>query len=274
MSISPDGAWLAFTIRDGDNRDVWIYDLTRHTLNPLTSDGISDYPIWTPDNKEVVFRSYRDGKVQLHRQSVASSGKPELFATFEGYRTWPMQCSPDGRELLLLTLDPEYSRLDNDISVLQFEKQTEKPNLQPFIRRNNNQRPGGWHPEGRWIAYGSDESGRWEVYVEPYPGPGKKTMISSDGGYQPIWSRDGKELFYRGGRDSPKMMVATCETEPEFDVIERKELFETINFRDYDVDPNGQFLMIRDPRESTSLGINVVLNWFEELKRLVPTGKD
>ncbi|NIS83409.1 MAG: protein kinase, partial [Anaerolineales bacterium] len=273
VTISPNGKRLAFDIQDGDNWDVWIYDLTRHTLNPLTSNGISDNPIWTPDNKWVVFRLYQAGKVQLCRQSVTGSGKPELLATFEDFRVWPTCCSPDGKELLLITIDPKRPMLDNDISVVPFEKQSEKPHLRPFTQRNNNQRIGQWSPDGRWVAYTSDESGRWEVYVEPYPGPGPKTMISTTGGYEPAWSRDGKELFYRGGRGSPKMIAATIETEPEFRVIEYKELFET-NYRDYDVAPDGRFLIIQEPQEPTPLGINIVLNWFEELKRLVPPGTD
>ena len=96
-------------------------------------------------------------------------------------------------------------------------------------------------------------------------------MISTEGGQLPVWSRDGKELFYRW---ADRMMAATVETEPEFRVIEYKELFETINFRDYDVAPDGRFLMIQDPQEPTPFRINVVTNWFEELKRLVPTGRE
>ncbi|MFB0515969.1 MAG: TolB family protein [Candidatus Neomarinimicrobiota bacterium] len=274
VTISPDGTRLAFDIQDGDNWDVWIYDLTRHTLNPLTSDGISDSPIWTPDGKWVVFRSNQAGKFQLFRQSVTGSGKPELLATFEEIWVWPTCCSPDGKELLLITTNPKRPRFDNDISVVPFEKQSEKPHLRPFIQRNNNQRLGVWSPDGRWVVYSSDETGRWEVYVEPYPGPGPKVMISTEGGYEPAWSRDGKELFYRSGRGSPKMVAATIETEPEFRVIEYKELFEAINFRHYDVAPDKRFLIIQESQEPTPLGINVVLNWFDELKRLVPRGKE
>jgi Tol biopolymer transport system component len=221
----------------------------------------------------VVFRSTQGGEIQLFRQSVTGSGKPELLATFEEIRGgWPTSCSPDGTELLLLTIDPERPRFDNDISVIPFEKQSDKPHLRPFTQRNNNQRLGQWSPDGRWVAYGSDETGRWEVYVEPYPGPGPKVMISTGGGYGSVWSRDGKELFYRGGRGIPKMMAATIETEPEFRVIEYKELFEK-NYRRYDVGPDGRFLMIQEPEEPTPLGINVVTNWFEELNRLIPPEK-
>ena len=276
VTISPDGTQLAFGIR----ADVWIYDLTRHTLIPLTSDGISYFPIWTPDGKWVVFRSFQAGKFQLFRQNVTGSGEPELLAAFEGILGRPSCCSPDGKEVLVSRwdYDPNYPRCDNDICVVLLE-QNEKYHLRPLIQRNHNQRQGVWSPDGRWVAYAGDESGRWEVYVEPYPGPGPKTMISTEGGYQPAWSRDGKELFYRSGHGNRKMVAATFETEPDFRITHVEELFEGqyqrhIQWRNYDVAPDGRFLIIKESQELTPLGINVVLNWFEELKRLVPTGKD
>ncbi|MHC4354572.1 MAG: hypothetical protein ACYS0H_17850, partial [Planctomycetota bacterium] len=123
--------------------------------------------------------------------------------------------------------------------------------------------------DGKWVAYASDESGRWEVYVEPYPGPGAKTMISTDGGHQPLWSRDGTRLFYRS---DDKMMAVAVKTKPAFDVTDVRELFERrflsrINYRSYDVTSDDTFLMIQEPQEPAPLGINIVLNWFEELKR-------
>jgi len=163
VTISPDGTQLAFGIR----ADVWIYDLTRHTLIPLTSDGISYFPIWTPDGKWVVFRSYQDGKFQLFRQNVTGSGEPELLATFEGILGRATCCSPDGKEVLVsrFDYDPNHPRWDCDICVVVLE-QNEKYHVRSFIQRNHNQRQGVWSPDGRWIAYSSDESGRWEVYVE------------------------------------------------------------------------------------------------------------
>jgi len=280
VTISPDGTQVAFGIRDGDNTDVWIYDLTQHTLTPLTSDGISEFPIWTPDGKWVMFRSYQAGKFQLSRQNVTGSGEPEFIAAFKGVWARPTCCSPDGKEVLVTRwdYDPNHPRWGNDICVVLLE-QNEKYHLGPLIQRNHVQRQGVWSPDGRWVAYAGDESGRWEVYVEPYPGPGPKVMISTTGGYQPAWSRDGKELFYRSGRGNRKMIAATFETEPEFRITGFEELFEGqyqrhIQWRNYDVAPDGRFLIIQEPQEPTPLGINVVLNWFEELKRLVPPGKE
>ena len=272
VRISPDGTQVAFDILDGGNKDVWIYDLRRNTLNPLTSDGKSGIPIWTPDSKQVIFCT-RESR-QLFRQNADGSGEPKLLATLETSDNFPSSCSPDGKEILFLTVNPERPMLGDDISVLPFEGLNGKAHPRPFIRRNLNQRHAVWSPDGRWVAYSSDESGRWEVYVEAYPGPGPKIMVSIEGGYQPVWSHAGKELFYRSGN---KMIGATIETEPEFKVTEFKELFEgrylTSVIHNYDFAPDGRFLMIQEPREPTPLSINIVTNWFEELKRLVPTGK-
>ena len=272
--ISSDGRRAAFDIQDGRNSDIWIYELMRHTLNPLTSDGSSVFAVWAPDGESVLFGSYRTGKPRLFRQSMAG-GEPELFATLEELVGMPVACSPDGKELLIVWSDPNHPRWDNDIYLVSLDKQNGKNQPRPFIQRNHNQRHGVWSPDGRWVAYASDESGRWEVYVEPYPGPGPKTMISTDGGYQPLWSRDGKELFYRCGY---KMIAGTIETKPEFRVTRYEVLFEApylcrVNRIDYDVAPDGRFLMIQDSQEPTPVSVNVVLNWFEQLKRLAPIGE-
>ena len=128
-------------------------------------------------------------------------------------------------------------------------------------------------PDGQWLAYASNESGRFEVYLRPYPGPGGKTQISTEGGTQPVWARNG-ELFYRNG---DKMMAVGIETEPEFGIGKPQPIFEGQYAQggwarpNYDVAPDGQrFLMIKQ-EQTEGAQINVVLNWFEELKRLVPT---
>jgi serine/threonine-protein kinase len=273
VTISPDGLRAAFDILDGEDWDIWIYDLRRDTLNPLTSDGHSFAPIWTPDGKRIVFVSDRIGKHQLFAQNADGSGKPELLVTFEAFG-YPTSCSADGKEILVGTSDPNYLRLDQDISVVMLERE-KGPYLRPLIRRDLNQRGAVWSPDGRWVAYSADESRRWEVYVEPYPGSGQKIQMSTGGGYQPAWSRDGKELFYRSDN---KMIAATFETEPDVNITQREKLFEgwyrTSIYHNYDVAPDGRFLIVQEPPESTPLGINVVLNWFEELRRLVPVRQD
>jgi eukaryotic-like serine/threonine-protein kinase len=136
-------------------------------------------------------------------------------------------------------------------------------------------------PDGHWLAYQSDESGRNEIYVRPFPGPGGKSQISTDGGTEPMWARNRRELFYRNGE---KMMVVSVETKPAFVASKPKLLFEghyekssfTFSFEpNYDVSPDGQrFLMIKaSEQESAATQVNVVLNWSDELRRLVPAGR-
>lgn len=267
VAISPDGQQVAFTIREGNNHAIWLYDLARSTLYPLTSDGNSQFPIWSPDEQSLMFVSYRVEGSYLVRQNM-SGGESESFGLLVGT---PIACSPDNNEILLVLSDLRYPRRDQDMYVVSLDERSENQQPRPFIQRNHNQRLGQWSPDGKWIAYNSDESGRWEVYVEPYPGPGPKIMVSTEGGFQPVWSRDGKELYYRFGK---QVIAATIETETEFKVNRLEPLFEgqflfRVSHKDYDVAPDGRFLMIREPEESAPLGIHVTLNWFEELKQLV-----
>ena len=134
-------------------------------------------------------------------------------------------------------------------------------------------------PDGRWLAYVSDESGRYEIYVQPYPGPNGKWQISTGGGTEPRWNPKGRELFYRSGN---KMMAVDIATQPSFTVGKPRILFEgqyqptPTTSPNYDVSPDGQrFLMLKPSAaaEAAPTQINVVLNWFEELKQKVPTGK-
>ncbi|UCE50035.1 MAG: PD40 domain-containing protein, partial [Phycisphaerales bacterium] len=270
--ISSDRTRVAFDIQDGANRDIWIYDVNHKTLTPLTSDGGSSFPMWVPGDSSVLFASYRTGILQIFKQSIAG-GEPELLTTLPQTAGIPVSLSANGTDLLVTWSDPNHPLWDGDMWVAPLSRQDS--DSRPFIQRNHNQRHAVWSPDGKWVAYASDESGRWEVYVEPYPGPGAKTMISTKGGYQPLWSRDGSKLFYRSG---DKMIAATVKTEAGFEITRVEELFERrfltrINYRSYDVTSDGAFLMIQEPQEPARLGINVVLNWFEELRSRTDEGQ-
>jgi Tol biopolymer transport system component len=147
---------------------------------------------------------------------------------------------------------------------------------QPLIRTPFHEYGGVFSPDGRWLAYSSDESGRFEVYVQPFPGPGSKWQISTEGGggdeNPPRWARNGRELFYRNGS---KMMVVDIQTEPTFTAGKPRLLFEGQYGAWWDVAPDGQrFLMVQPVEpEQPATQINVVLNWFEELRRRVPAGQ-
>jgi Tol biopolymer transport system component len=164
-----------------------------------------------------------------------------------------------------------------DIGVLRLSDRK----VEPFLATPFNEGAPQFSPDGRWLAYVSNESGRYEIYVQPYPGPGAKSQISTDGGGEPLWNPDGRELFYRSGN---KMMVVEITAQPSFSAGKPKVLFagpyqtspNPVPSPNYDVSPDGQrFLMLKpgDPAGETPTQINVVLNWFEELKRKVPTAK-
>jgi Tol biopolymer transport system component len=178
--------------------------------------------------------------------------------------------SPDG-QVLVFGMGPT-TTASGGIWLLPLEEDR-KPTL--FLKTPFNVSAARLSPDGHWIAYASDESGRLEIYVQPFPGLGGKWQISTDGGGHAVWARNGRELFYRNGDN---MMVVEVTTQPNFAPGSPKALFEgqflTIGDGNtsYDVAPDGQrFVMIKQSAEQQQGQINVVQNWFEELKRLVPT---
>jgi Tol biopolymer transport system component len=190
--------------------------------------------------------------------------------TTSEYLQAPNSWSPDGQLLAFIVVNPTTGR---DIWVLRFSDRK----AQPFLQTPLNETAPRFSPDGRWLAYvSSDESGRDEIYVQPYPGTGK-WQISTEGGTEPLWNRNGRELFYRSGN---KMMAVDVATEETFSAGKPRVLFEgpyvptPRSFPDYDVSPDGQrFLMLKATEQTAPTQINVVLNWFEELKQKVPTGK-
>ena len=180
---------------------------------------------------------------------------------------WPSSWSPDGRLLVFTEMHPTTGY---DIWLLPLESDR-KP--QPFLHTSFDERQVSFSPDGHWLTYTSDESGRDEIYVREFPGSGQKWQISTEGGSDPVWSPTGQELFYRS---SDKMMVVSIMMHPTFTAGRPSILFEANYERGiwalpyYDVSPDGQhFVMIKET-EAEAREINVVLNWFEELKHLSP----
>jgi serine/threonine-protein kinase len=269
VRISPDGARIAFTIQEGDSQDIWIYDLSHPTLIPLTSNGKGLWPVWLADSKRLVFYSMGT----LVWQHADGSGQPRLIAS--GNIRHAMCCSPDGKELLVDMWDSNEQMQGAYIGVLKLDK-IESNSPAPFIQKEYGLRHAVWSSDGKWVAYYSEETGSWEIYVEPYPGPGPKTRISTQGGTQPIWAKDSNELYYRNG---DKIMAVSLDTESELKVLDSKILFQgnylfCLNCQTYDIAPDGRFLMLQDPIKPATPRINVILNWAEQLKHLVPKEKE
>jgi eukaryotic-like serine/threonine-protein kinase len=266
--ISPDGRRVAVSIAEEGNQE-WVYDFSRDTLTRLTFGGSLNYnSVWTPDGKRIAFMSNREGTPNIYWQLADGSGGLERLTASE-YTQPPRSFSPDGQLLAFAEIDPTTGY---DIWVLRLSDRK----AEPFLRTPFNESVPSFSPDGHWLAYVSDESGHYEVYVQPYPGPGAKYQISTEGGTEPVWNPNGKELFYRSG---DKMMAVDVTTLPSFSVGRPRMLFQgpylptAVTFPYFDVSADGQrFLMIK-PSEQKPTQIVVVQNWFEELKRRVPTGK-
>jgi len=265
--ISPDGTRLAITIDEsGIGSDVWIYDLEREIPTRLTFDPAEDHnPVWTPDGRRIVFDSGRieEGAHNLFWKAADGTGQVERLTTHPSNQT-AHSFSPDGKRLVFR------ETATRELQVLSMEGERTS---QPLFQSQFNENRGRISPDGHWIAYESNESGRIEIYVRPFPNVEEgRWQISSDGGTEPVWAPRGQELFYRNG---DAMMVVGINPEPSFTqgspVVLFTGRYSTYRAVNYDISPDGQrFLMIKAAEEERGQ-INVVLNWFEELKRLVPT---
>ncbi len=196
LSLSTDGRRLALTI-EGANNQIWVYDLETSTLTPQTLRWNNDQAIWTPDGRRLTFTSDREGPSNLFWQPADGSGATERLTTSEHWQA-PLSWSPDGKTLFFGE-GPKGA----DVWMLQLDGGRQS---RPFLQGPFNESEVAVSPNGRWLAYVSDESGRQEVYVRPFAASGSRWPISADGGADPVWARNGRELFYRNG---DRMMTAT-----------------------------------------------------------------
>lgn len=266
--LSPQGdrALVSLQARSGDPRDIWLYDIERGSRAPLTFDKNAYTAEWSRDGQRVAFMSYDGpaGETLFYSVFVDQEVEPELL--LRAAPGDPVSWSPDGRTLLYNQMLPEGS------DVWEFDIDGAR-DPRPLLGESYDEHTATFSPDGQWIAYTSGESGRTEVYVQPYPGPGRKYSVSTSGGNEPVWSRDGRELFFR---DVSAMMVVDVSFEPEFQASAPRELFRG-SFRpapavnpNYDVSADGEhFLMVR-PTADTPREIHVIVNWAQQLDRLVP----
>jgi serine/threonine-protein kinase len=255
-ALSPDGRRLAVTVGIPE-ADIWVYDLERRAWDRLTSGGLNWEPVWSHDGKSLAFSSNQSGAVNVFRMPTDRSAPIEpLTTTKDG---WMMATcwSPDDKTLFVTEQTGETGQ---DLMVLSVERQH---TLRPFLRTPAHEDEARISPDGRWVAYKSTESGRGEIYVAAYPGPGGRWKVSTSGGGHPVWSRDGKELFYKAGT---KLISVPIEALTEFRAGVPRVLFDSPNLGDYDVAPDGRFVFVRTRGQTGSPSLSVVLNWFEELK--------
>jgi serine/threonine-protein kinase len=272
--ISPSGKMVAFEV-EGVNHDMYLYDPEREVTTKMTTDGVSHAPVWTPDGKRLGFRSWKAGTMTMWWMPADRSGPEERLTTM-GARQSLVSFSPDGSYAA-------FNQMETDGSGVQVWMLPLTGDRTPkAFARTVHAGSGKFSPDGKWVAYCSTESGRPEVYVQPWPGPGPKIQISSEGGLDPIWSRDGKELFYRVGN---KMMVVSMSLAGGVHAGKPQMLWEGkyslgmssscgpagATSANYDVTQDGRrFLMVKDADDGVvSTRLVVVVNFAEELKRMV-----
>ena len=262
--LSPVGRRIAVVISE-TTTDVWLYDLTRDALSRATFGGTNNSaPVWSPDGKRLAFSSTRAGVQNLFWQPADGSGTAERLTTSQ-FINVPISWSPDGQTIAFIEVAPETG---GDIWTLGLNDRKARP----FLKTPSNKSSPRFSPDGHWIAYTSDESGRIGVYVQPYPGPGGKWQVLTEGGTEPVWNPAGRELFYRSGS---RMMTVPVTLAPEFSEGKPVTMFEgswlpsPSDVAGYDVSRDGQrFLMLKPADEDQGVRqIVVVQNWVEELKK-------
>ena len=204
--LSPDGERLAVSDMSPGNQHIWVYDLERGTSSRITTRGMNLAPVWMTDARRLAFASSRSGPLNIFAKNADGTGEAELLFK-SPYHSIPTSWFPDGGLLVFYQTNPETSR---DIWLWSGEG-VGPPS--PLVVTPFNERSARLSPDGGWLAYVSDESGRDEVYVRRYPGPQGKTSISTNGGVAPVWSGDGRELFYISGN---QMMAVSVETGDAF----------------------------------------------------------
>jgi Tol biopolymer transport system component len=271
--LSPDGNLVANGITGGKGvRDIWTFDVNRGALTRLTfgvEGDAADFPIWSPDGKTVYYSGRAGGTRGVYAVPADASSRATPILVAEQGAT-PMALTPDGRTLLFIQPNAEKK---NQIYRVALGSSAAETKPMPLHDAAGAESGATISPDGRWVAYVSNESGADEVYVIPFPGPGPKTRVSLDGGAAPRWSRDGRELLYWARVPTASLMAVAVTTSPTFKAAQPRKLYEQFLTTTWDTtrDPN-RFLVELSSRQDGST-LNIVTNWFEELKRRAPARK-
>jgi eukaryotic-like serine/threonine-protein kinase len=273
--LSPDGRRIAFDIRDQGN-DIWVWDIDRETLTRVTSDpGVDESPAWTPDGRRLVFTSQADGSAgSLFWQVADGSGVAERLTSSPRVQRLSAVLA-DGKRILFHEAGTTTA---TDIMMLTLDDRR----VEPVLQTPQAELQGTVSPDGRWLAYEANDSGQLQVFVRPFPNVNEaKIQVSTDDGSEPVWARNGQELFYQSPTGA--LMSVPVGRGTAWTAGTPSKLFDGPYFRGttgitatrtYDVSPDGKrFLMIKPSAagQDSTPTIVVVQNWFEELKRLVPT---
>jgi serine/threonine-protein kinase len=257
---SPDGRRIAVAVFGASGSDIWIYDVARNTLTRLTTDGRSVRPEWTPDGRYIVFISGLEGRGSIRRQPADGSGPAELFHETEE-EPFEALVSPDNQWLVYRTAPG--AKYPRDILAVRLRDRA----VTPLVTGPNTESLPRVSPNGKWLAYQSNETGRFEIYVRPFPAAGARVQVSDNGGTETIWGRDGRSLYYRGPvGEVVRVDVTTAES---FSIGARTvqlsgDYLTDASHPNWDIAPDGRFLMLkRAGAESQTI---VVHNWARELR--------
>jgi len=286
-TFSPEGKRLAMQIRDGNRSDIWVYQWERDLLTRITFDqsnsNLTASPVWTPDGQRITYSSSEKGGVYELYWTRADGAGDALRLTTSRKQKRANSWSPDGKTLALMQLNPDTSW---DIMTLSVEGDAKSGwklgEPTPFLSGPFIEQDAAFSPDGRWLAYASNESGSLEVYVQPFPGPGGRWQISREGGSFPRWSRTSRELFYRAANQ--KIMVATYTAIGGSFGAGKPQLWSPSQFdsrgptSNFDVHPDGKrFAILKTPNGAGNSPVNKVtffFNFVDELRRKVPAGKN
>jgi len=275
-TISPDGTKVAITIGySGGSADIWIWDIVRETMTRLTFNGAGEYPLWSLDGQRIVFWSLDTEAV--YWKAADGTGEDEKIGSVPGSAVLPWSWSSDGKTLVMKQGSPT---VGDNIGSISMEGDHE---WKPLLQEKYNEDQPQISPDGRWMAYMSNESGKNEIYVRPFPDVNKgRWQISTVGGSDPLWSPNAREIFYRNGDE---VMAVAVETEPTFKAGKPETLFRgtyipfsPLEGNPWDISLDGKrFLMLKEVASTGEPAaaedrqkINIVVNWFEELKQRVP----
>ena len=259
--LSPDAKKVAVTVTGTGSPNIWIYDLGSNTFTQLTTEGSNARPEWSPDGKRVLYRSERAGKIGIWWQAADGSSPAELLYE-PPYEPFEAVISPDSAWLVFRTAPGrEYSR-----DVLAVPMRGERKIL-PLATGPATESMPRISPDGKWLAYQGSESGSFQVYVRPFPGAGAKTQVSVDGGWEPVWGRDGRELVYRDRQGA--FISARVTTGDRFSIVDRRRVaiddyLTDASHAGYDLFPDGRLLVLkRAGAESQTI---IVHNWAREVR--------